>query len=126
MVDPETETLVILKPDCLERQLCGEVISRIERKGLKIEKLKITKLSPDLLEQHYIEHKDKPFYAQLVTFMLLGPVWVLIVSGDNVVPVMRKLVERIRDEYCNVIGPNNLVHASDSVDAASREIDLHF
>lgn len=125
MVDPEKETLVILKPDCVQRQLCGELISRIERKGLKILKIKTCVLSPALVAEHYKEHADKFFYEKLCMHMCMGPVMVLLVGGDSVVNVMRAMTVKIREELCNVMGPENLIHASDSVDAAAREIDLH-
>lgn len=126
MVDPETETLVILKPDCVRRALVGEAISRIERKGLQITKIKTCTLSPATVNDHYKEHVGKHFYTRLVDHMHSGPVYVLVVSGDNVISVMRELTTWFRNEYCNVQGPDNLMHASDSPAAAMREIDLHF
>jgi len=128
------QTLVILKPDCVRRGLIGEVISRFERKKLKIRKMDFRELPLGLVEQHYIEHKDKDFYSTLVRFMSQGCVVVMILEGFNAVAVVRRLLGAtqygaepgsIRGDFAE-LGVENIAHASDSVVSAEREIQLFF
>ncbi len=128
-------TLVILKPDAIQRGFMGEIISRFEKKGFKIIGLKMMKVDPKLAEKHYIEHKDKPFYKELVEFITSGPIVVFVVEGRNAISNVRKMVGAtnpeealpgtIRHDYGLHIG-KNIIHASDSKESADREIDLFF
>jgi nucleoside-diphosphate kinase len=129
-------TLVLLKPDAVRRGLTGEIISRIERKaGWAITALELRTLDQDTLEQHYGEHKGKPFYDPLVEFMASGPVVAMIVEGERVIEGLRALAGptdpiaaapgSIRGDY-GVIVRENLIHASDSEESAEREVKIFF
>jgi nucleoside-diphosphate kinase len=128
-------TLVIVKPDGVQRGLVGEVLSRFERKGLQVAGLKMTRLSKDLLEKHYAEHKAKPFYAGLLAFMSSSPVVVVAVRGLNAITVVRGLMGKtfgkdaapgtIRGDLA-ISSSFNLVHGSDGPEAAARELALFF
>ena len=128
-------TLVLIKPDAVNRGLIGEVISRLERKGLVFDTLQMRTMDGDLADAHYAEHVEKPFYPPLRAFMTSGPLIAAIVSGDQAVAVMRALVGAtdgrvaaagtIRGDY-SLSNRENLVHASDSIDSADREIKLWF
>ncbi|MEU6536373.1 nucleoside-diphosphate kinase [Streptomyces sp. NPDC047000] len=129
-------TLVLLKPDAVRRGLTGEIISRIERKaGWRITALELRTLDTDTLEQHYGEHKGKPFYEPLVEFMASGPLVALIVEGERVVEGLRALAGptdpivappgTVRGDY-GVVVRENLIHASDSDESAAREIKIFF
>ncbi|HZB03652.1 MAG TPA: nucleoside-diphosphate kinase [Actinomycetota bacterium] len=129
------ETLVIVKPDAVRRGLIGEVIGRIERKGLVIDEMRQLQIERDLAERHYEEHREKPFYAELVDFITGGEVVVARVSGEQAVSVVRALMGptdpaaappgTIRGDFGTVI-TENLVHGSDSPESAKRELDLFF
>jgi nucleoside-diphosphate kinase len=129
------ETLVIVKPDAVRRGLIGEVLGRIERKGLVIDEMRQLRIQRDLAERHYEEHRDKPFYAELVDFITGGEVVVARVSGEQAVSVVRALMGptdpaaappgTIRGDFGTVI-TENLVHGSDSAESAKRELDLFF
>ncbi|ALG07477.1 nucleoside-diphosphate kinase [Kibdelosporangium phytohabitans] len=129
-------TLVLVKPDGVSRGLVGEVISRIERKGLSLVALELKHVSKELAEQHYAEHKERPFFGSLVEFITGGPVVAIVVEGVRAVPAFRQLaggtdpVEKaapgsIRGDFGTEV-QYNLVHGSDSADSAKREIDLWF
>jgi len=128
-------TLVILKPDALQRGLIGEIISVFEKKGLKIVAMKMEKLDREILEKHYAEHKGKPFFESLVSFMSSGPVVLAVIEGIDAIKVVRKLVGAtngreaepgtIRGNY-SMSQQNNLVHASSDSAVAEREIKLFF
>jgi len=128
-------TLVIIKPDGVERGLIGEIISRYERKGLKIAACKMLKADRATLEKHYIEHKEKPFYEELISYMMRGNILVMIVEGSNAIKLARKIngstdpveaeLGTIRGDYANT-KTENIVHASDSLEAAEREISIWF
>ena len=128
-------TLVLIKPDAVRRGLVGEIVGRFERKGLSIDALVLRGMDPDLADQHYAEHVDKPFYPPLREFMTTGPLLALVLSGDQVIDVVRGLVGAtdgrraaagtIRGDLA-LSNRENLVHASDSVDSAKREIGLWF
>ncbi|MEV1019188.1 nucleoside-diphosphate kinase [Streptomyces sp. NPDC050264] len=129
-------TLVLLKPDAVRRGLIGEIIGRIERKaGWTISALELRSLSQETLEQHYGEHKGKPFYEPLVAFMSSGPVVALVVEGERVIEGVRQLAGptdpiaaapgSIRGDF-GVIVRENLIHASDSEDSAGRELKIFF
>ena len=125
------------KPDAVERGLVGEIVSRIERKGFTLLAAELRSVNRDLAEEHYDEHRDKPFYGELVTFLTRSPVFAMVVEGpaDNTFSLLRKMVGAtkvddaepgtIRGDFA-AITTENLVHASDSHDSAAREIKLWF
>ena len=132
-------TLVLVKPDGVRRALVGEVISRIERKGYLVTALRMLQADRALLEQHYAEHKGKPFFEPLVEFMLSGPIVALIAEGERVIEGFRSLAgatdptvaapgtirgDLARDQGTKVV--QNIVHGSDSPESASREIKIFF
>jgi nucleoside-diphosphate kinase len=129
-------TLVLIKPDAIERHLIGEIISRIERKGLTIAALELRHISEQLAGEHYAEHEGKPFFASLLEFITSGPVVAAIVEGPRAIAAFRQLaggtdpVEQaapgtIRGDFA-LETQFNLVHGSDSIDSAKREIALWF
>ncbi len=129
------KTLVIIKPDGIERGLIGEIISRYEKKGLKITDCKMVRADEETLEKHYEEHKEKSFYKELISYMTRGKVLVLIVEGENAIQIVRKLNGKtnhleaeagtIRGDFANSV-TENLVHASDSKESVEREISIWF
>jgi nucleoside-diphosphate kinase len=131
----EEETLVIAKPDAVRRGLVGEILGRIERKGLRVEEMRLFRIDRDLAERHYAEHRDRPFFGELVDFITTGEVVVARVAGERAVAVVRTLIGptdpaeappgTIRGDYGTVI-TENLVHGSDSPESAKRELDLFF
>jgi nucleoside-diphosphate kinase len=128
-------TLVLIKPDAVQRGLVGEVLSRFERKGLTIDALVRRTMDAELADQHYAEHVEKAFYPPLKEFMISGPLVALILSGDQAIEVVRTIVGAtdgrkaaagtIRGDL-SLSNRENLVHASDSPDSAKREIALWF
>ena len=129
-------TLVLIKPDGVQRQLIGEILSRIERKGLTIAALELRTVGDDLARQHYAEHDGKPFFGSLLEFITSGPVVAAVVTGPRAVTAFRQLaggtdpVEKatpgsIRGDF-GLETQFNLVHGSDSAESAQREIDLWF
>ncbi|MFG1776877.1 nucleoside-diphosphate kinase [Micromonospora sp. NPDC049048] len=132
---PDERTLVLIKPDAVRRGLVGEVISRFERKGLRIDAMVLRTMDAALADEHYAEHVEKPFYPPLKDFMTGGPLVALVLSGDQVIDVVRGLVGStdgraaaagtIRGDL-SLSNRENLVHASDSPDSAKREIGLWF
>lgn len=131
----EERTFVAIKPDAVQRNLIGEIIKRVEGKGLKVVALKLIRPSADVVMEHYGEHKDQYFFQDLTGFFLSGPIVALVLEGCNAIRVVRKLVGKtqpedaepgtIRGDYCLGKG-RNLVHASDSAESAIREIGLWF
>jgi len=129
------KTLILLKPDAVQRAIAGEIISRFEKKGLKIVGMKLVNVTKELAHTHYAEHKEKPFFKGLVEFITAGPTLSMVVEGDNAIAVVRRLVGAtnpqnadpgtIRHDYGMVTG-RNLIHASDSPASATREIALFF
>ena len=129
------ETLVLIKPDGVKRQICGEILSRYERKGLIIKAMKVLQTPKELAQEHYAEHKDKPFFGELVDFITSGPVLAFVLAGKNAVTSVRTIngatnpvdatPGSIRGDYALTMD-SNVVHASDSVDSAAREIHLWF
>ncbi len=128
-------TLVFLKPSAVIRGLMGEIISRIERKGLKITAMKLLKLSREKAEELYEMHKEKAFFQELVSHVTSGPVLAMVIEGPNAIAVMRNLIGKtnpleaspgtIRGDYAlNVT--KNVIHASDSPENAEREIKIFF
>ncbi len=128
-------TYVMVKPDGVARGLVGEVISRFERKGLKLEKLSMLTMDAELAGRHYAEHTDKPFFGELVAFITSGPVVAMEWSGESAVSVARTLMGgtnpaeaapgTIRGDFGIVI-THNLVHGSDSIESAERELGIFF
>lgn len=128
-------TLIIVKPDAIERNLLGEIISRFEKKGLKIIGLKMMELGDVIIEEHYIHHKDKPFFAGLKKFMQSSPVVVMALEGNRAVSAVRLIVGptkgyeadagSIRGDF-SISGQTNIVHASDSQETAKKEIERFF
>jgi nucleoside-diphosphate kinase len=129
------ETLVLVKGDGVRRRLVGEIIRRIEGKGLDIRDLQLMDLSRELAEEHYAEHRDKPFFEELVEFITSTPVVAMRVRGEGAIKVMRNLMGAtnpadaapgtIRGDLALSL-PENLVHGSDSPESARRELDLFF
>jgi len=128
-------TFVMVKPDGVARGLVGEVISRLERKGLKLEKIRGLTISKDLAHTHYEEHVDKPFFPDLVDFITSGPVIAMEWSGEGAIGVCRALMGAtdpkqatpgtIRGDFGLVV-TENIVHGSDGPDSATRELGLFF
>lgn len=128
-------TLVLIKPDAMERKLMGEIISIYEKKGFHISALKIVKPSKKIAEEHYAEHKGKPFYEPLVNFITKGEVCAVVMEGENIIDAVRKLngaTDPLNAEPGTIRGryalskSENAVHASDSVESAEREIKIWF
>lgn len=128
-------TFLMIKPDAVQRNLIGEVVSRLERKGLKLVAAKLFQANEELAKEHYAEHVEKPFFNDLVSFITSGPVFAMVVEGKNVVEVTRTLVGEtnptkaapgtIRGDYGIDLG-RNIIHQSDSNESAEREIGLWF
>ena len=128
-------TLILVKPDGVQRKLIGTIISRIENKGLSIIAMKMLNVTPELSKQHYAEHVEKPFYPDLEGFITSAPVVAMIVQGPEAVSVMRTIIGStngreaapgtIRGDYgCS--RQMNMIHGSDSTESAAREIDIYF
>jgi len=128
-------TLILVKPDAFERSLTGEIIARFESKGLKIVALKHMTVDRDLAEQHYAEHKDKPFFGDLVDFITGGPLVAMVLEGHEAVTAARQVIGAtnpleattgsIRGDFGLEV-QTNLVHGSDSAESAERESGLFF
>ena len=128
-------TLVLLKPNAVQRGLIGEILARFERRGLTVLALKLMQVSRKLAERHYAEHRGKPFYAGLLDFITSAPVAAAVLEGESAVELVRRMCGEtnplqaapgtIRGDY-GVSTQQNLVHASDSPGAAAREIPLFF
>jgi nucleoside-diphosphate kinase len=128
-------SLILLKPDCVERRLIGAVIGRFESKGLNIVAMKMLRVAPDLSKQHYAEHVSKPFYPGLEAFITAAPIVALVLEGLEAVTVVREMLGAtnglkaapgtIRGDLSSS-RQMNLVHASDSTESAAREIALYF
>lgn len=128
-------TFTMLKPGVLSRRIAGEIISRIERKGLDIVGMKLMRIPRTLAEEHYAEHKEKTFFGELVDYICSGPVVAMVLEGDNAIALLRKLCGSTKPEeaapgtirgdfamHTNL----NIIHASDSPESARREINLFF
>jgi nucleoside-diphosphate kinase len=128
-------TLLIVKPDAVRRGLIGEVLSRIERKGLRIDAIRMMRINRDLAEHHYAEHSEKPFFDDLVEFITSGDVVVARVTGEGAIATLRAIMGAtdpadadpgtIRGDFGKEI-TQNLVHGSDSPESAARELELFF
>jgi nucleoside-diphosphate kinase len=128
-------TLILLKPDAVQRGLCGKILSRFEEKGLKIAAMKLMKITPELAAKHYEAHRERKFYPGLVKFMTSSPVVALAIEGIDAIKICRSLMGAtfgadaapgtIRGDF-GVSRSYNLVHGSDSPEAATRELGLFF
>lgn len=129
-------TLVLLKPDAVERGLVGEIVSRFERRGLTIDAMQLRTLDKAILANHYAEHQGKPFYADLVEFMSRGPVVAMVVAGpDDTWEILRSMMGATNPRAAapgtvrgdlGTIFTENLIHGSDSAESAAREIQIFF
>jgi nucleoside-diphosphate kinase len=128
-------TLILIKPDAVERRLVGEILGRIERRGFDVRAAKLMRVSRDLGERHYAEHREKPFFGELVAFITSASTWALVVEGEGAIATLRKTIGAtnpadaepgsIRGDLATAM-PDNLVHGSDSPESAEREIALWF
>jgi nucleoside-diphosphate kinase len=128
-------TLILCKPDAVERRLVGEIYTRFERKGLKVVGLKLLQVTSELAQQHYAEHVEKPFYPDLESFITSGPVVAICAEGVDAISVVRAMLGStngresalgtIRGDY-GMSRQMNLVHGSDSPEAAAKEIGIYF
>jgi nucleoside-diphosphate kinase len=128
-------TLVLIKPDAMQRGVAGEILARLERRGLTLRGVKLVHVDRDLADRHYAEHREKPFFGELVEFITSAPTLALVVEGEAAVSVVRTTIGAtnpvdavpgtIRGDLALAM-PNNLVHGSDSSDSAEREIALWF
>lgn len=132
---PMERSLILFKPDTVQRKLCGELLARIERKGLKLIGLKMLRVTPELSKQHYAEHVTKKFYPLLESFITSGPIVAVAVEGPEAVKVMRSMMGSTngRDSAPGTIRGDygssrqmNLIHGSDSPEAAQRELAIYF
>ncbi|GAB2460925.1 nucleoside-diphosphate kinase [Nocardioides hungaricus] len=128
-------TLVLLKPDAVRRGLVGQILGRLEAKGLSLVEMELRTITGEQADAHYVEHLDRDFYPPLRTFITSGPLVALVVEGEEAIPVVRTLIGptdgrqapagTIRGDY-SLSNRENLVHASDSPESAAREIALWF
>ena len=128
-------TFLMIKPDAVQRNLIGEIVSRIENKGLKLVGGKLIQVPTELAEKHYSEHEGKPFYEKLISFITSAPVFAMVVEGEDAVAVSRHIIGStnpseaapgtIRGDLGLTVG-RNIIHGSDSVESAQREISLWF
>ena len=128
-------TLILVKPDAFERGLTGEIVARFERKGLKIAAMKHMTVQRDQAEEHYAEHKEKPFFGELVDFITGGPLVAMVLEGHEAVKAARQVIGAtnpieaapgsIRGDFAISVG-QNMVHGSDSDESAEREANLFF
>lgn len=128
-------TYLMIKPDGVQRELVGEIMSRFERKGLKLVAAKLMVIPRETAERHYAEHKDKKFFPSLISYITSGPVFAMVWEGENAVQVCRNIMGKtnpqesapgtIRGDYCMVTGVN-IIHGSDSPESATREIGIFF
>lgn len=135
MAQPTQRTLILFKPDAVQRRLCGRILARFEDKGLRVVGMKLMQISQELAAKHYEAHKERPFYPGLVKFMTSAPVVALVLEGPHAVDVCRKLMGAtfgfkaepgtIRGDF-GVSNQFNLIHGSDSPEAAEREVKLFF
>ena len=128
-------TLVLLKPDCVQRRLMGQILTRFEDKGLNVIAMKMLQVTPDMAKQHYAEHVEKPFYPGLEEFITASPIVAMVIEGLDVIQVVRNMLGAtsglkadsgtIRGDFSSS-RQMNLVHASDGPEASAREIGLYF
>jgi nucleoside-diphosphate kinase len=128
-------TFIMVKPDGVQRGLIGEIVSRFEKKGLKLVGAKLMNVSRELAEAHYAEHKEKPFFGELVDFITSGPVFAMVWEGNQAIAISRAMMGKtnpldaapgtIRGDFALSVGMN-IIHGSDSPESAQREISLWF
>jgi nucleoside-diphosphate kinase len=128
-------TLVLVKPDAMARGLAGEIVRRIEARGMILRAAKLVRVDRDLAERHYDEHREKPFFGELVEFITSGPTLALVIEGESAISVVRSTVGAtnpvdaapgtIRGDLALAM-PDNLVHGSDSAESAEREVGMWF
>lgn len=128
-------TFLMVKPDGVQRSIIGDVVSRFENKGYQLVGSKLMQITKELAEQHYGEHKERPFFGELVDFITSGPVFAMVWEGENVISTSRLLVGAtnpteaapgtIRGDFAVTVG-KNIIHGSDSSESAVREIALFF
>jgi nucleoside-diphosphate kinase len=129
------KTFLMVKPDGVQRNLIGEIVRRFEQKGFQLVGAKLMQIPQSLAEQHYAEHKEKPFFGELVGFITSGPVFAMVWQGENVIKVAREMMGKtnpadaapgtIRGDFAVQVGMN-VIHGSDSPESAEREINLFF
>jgi nucleoside-diphosphate kinase len=129
------QTLVLVKPDAMVRGLAGEILGRLERRGLVVRAGRLVRVDRELAERHYEEHREKPFFGELVEFITSGPTLALVLEGESAIPVVRTTMGAtnpaeaapgtIRGDLALAM-PDNLVHGSDAPKSARREIELWF
>ncbi|MGG3736959.1 nucleoside-diphosphate kinase [Aeribacillus pallidus] len=129
------KTFLMVKPDGVQRGLIGEIVSRLEKKGFQLVGAKFMQVSKELAEQHYAEHKERPFFGELVDFITSGPVFAMVWQGENVIATARQMMGStnpkeaqpgtIRGDFGLTVG-KNVIHGSDSPESAEREIGLFF
>ena len=129
------KTFLMVKPDGVQRNLIGEIVSRFEKKGFQLVGGKLMSISKELAEEHYGEHKERPFFGELVDFITSGPVFAMIWEGENVITTARQMMGStnpkdaapgtIRGDFGVTVG-KNIIHGSDSPESAVREIGLFF
>ncbi|MGD7045437.1 nucleoside-diphosphate kinase [Jeotgalibacillus proteolyticus] len=129
------KTFLMVKPDGVQRGLIGEIVNRFEKKGFKLSAAKLMVISQDLAEEHYGEHSERPFFGELVDFITSGPVFAMIWEGEEVVKTARHMMGStkpseaapgtIRGDLGLTVG-KNIIHGSDSLESAEREIELFF
>lgn len=129
------KTFIMVKPDGVQRGLIGEIVSRFEKKGFQLVAAKFMNVSTELAEKHYAEHKEKPFFGELVDFITSGPVFAMVWQGNNIIATARQMMGKtnpadalpgtIRGDY-GVNVSMNIIHGSDSKESAEREIALWF
>ena len=132
---PSERTLILIKPDAVQRRLVGPIVTRLEQKGLGILGLKILRITPELSRRHYVEHVEKPFYPSLEEFITSGPVVAICAGGPEAISVVRRMMGptngreavpgTIRGDY-GMSRQMNLIHGSDGPKAAAREIEIYF
>ncbi len=128
-------TFIMVKPDGVQRNLIGEIVSRFEKKGYQLVAAKLMQVPQDLAEKHYAEHREKPFFQELVDFITSGPVFAMVWQGEGVIATARQMMGKtnpqealpgtIRGDFGLTVG-KNVIHGSDSPESAEREIDLWF
>ena len=129
------KTFLMVKPDGVQRNLIGEIVSRFESKGFTLVGAKLMQINQELAEQHYGEHKERPFFGELVDFITSGPVFAMVWEGENVISTARLMMGAtnpkesapgtIRGDFAVTVG-KNIIHGSDSPESAAREINLFF
>lgn len=129
------KTFLMVKPDGVQRNLIGEIVARFEKKGFQLVGAKLMNISTELAEKHYGEHKERPFFGELVEFITSGPVFAMVWQGENVIATARQMMGAtnpgeaapgtIRGDFGLTVG-KNVIHGSDSLQSAEREIGLFF